>query len=66
LWIGDVDLTVSSLERSVTFYTERLGFKVHARERERAYLDVSDLAAAEAFYVGVLGFELMQLQISRR
>jgi catechol 2,3-dioxygenase len=38
LWIGDVHLTVSSLERSVTFYTERLGFKVHARERERAHL----------------------------
>jgi catechol 2,3-dioxygenase len=38
LWIGDVQLTVSNLERSVAFYTDRLGFKVHARERDRAHL----------------------------
>jgi catechol 2,3-dioxygenase len=30
--IGDVHLTISDLDRSITFYTERLGFRVHHRD----------------------------------
>jgi catechol 2,3-dioxygenase len=36
--IGAVHLTISNLDRSVTFYESRLGFAVHRREDRRAYL----------------------------
>jgi catechol 2,3-dioxygenase len=36
--LGSVSLTVSDLDRSLAFYTERLGFRLHARERAVARL----------------------------
>jgi catechol 2,3-dioxygenase len=36
--LGNVSLTVADLERSLTFYTQALGFRLHRREGERAYL----------------------------
>jgi catechol 2,3-dioxygenase len=36
--IGDVHLTISDLDRSVAFYTERLGFRVHRRDNHSAAL----------------------------
>jgi catechol 2,3-dioxygenase len=36
--IGDVHLTISDLDRSIGFYTERLGFRVHRRETDSAVL----------------------------
>ena len=36
--IGDVHLTISDLDRSIAFYTERLGFRVHRRDSNSAVL----------------------------
>lgn len=36
--IGEVHLTISDLDRSVAFYTERLGFRVHRRDAGSAAL----------------------------
>jgi catechol 2,3-dioxygenase len=36
--IGDVHLTIADLDRSVAFYTERLGFRVHRRDNDSAAL----------------------------
>jgi catechol 2,3-dioxygenase len=36
--IGDVHLTISDLERSIEFYTDRLGFRVHRRDTDSAVL----------------------------
>jgi catechol 2,3-dioxygenase len=36
--IGDVHLTIADLDRSVAFYTERLGFRVHRRDNQSAAL----------------------------
>jgi catechol 2,3-dioxygenase len=40
--LGSVSLTVSDLDRSLAFYTERLGFRVHAREHAVARLGAGD------------------------
>lgn len=36
--IGSVSLTVSNLDRSLSFYQERLGFQLHRRKEDTAYL----------------------------
>lgn len=38
LTLGYVHLTVSSLERSIAYYQDALGFKLHRREGDTAYL----------------------------
>lgn len=40
--LGKVGLRVSDLEQSIAFYTERIGFKVHRKEGNIAYLGVGD------------------------
>lgn len=44
-----VGLVVADLERSLDFYCHKMGMQ-----------QVADLAASERFYVGVLGFDLVQ------
>jgi catechol 2,3-dioxygenase len=34
--IGDVHLTIADLDRSIPFYTDRLGFRVHRRDNDSA------------------------------
>ena len=36
--LGSVHLTVTDLDRSLDFYRERLGFQLHRREGDTAYL----------------------------
>ncbi|MGH9313683.1 MAG: VOC family protein [Vicinamibacterales bacterium] len=36
--IGGVHLAISDLDRSIAFYTDRLGFRVHRRDGDAAYL----------------------------
>jgi catechol 2,3-dioxygenase len=41
--IGAVHLTISDLDRSIAFYTDRLGFRVHRRDGETAALGAGGL-----------------------
>ena len=51
--IGPVSLTVADLSRSVAFYTERLGFRVHAEGKGTARLGAgaADHLVSEALYL---------------
>jgi catechol-2,3-dioxygenase len=40
--IGQVRLAVADLDRSVHFYEDRLGFKIHRRDKEMALLGAGE------------------------